>query len=137
MPLRWWKHGIHEFLEFNRRRLETEGGILEHMMATFFMDHNMLALLWETAASIQEPSPVVVKPKTQMSPQVLPHERRRREHEEYNKKRHSVQTSLKRTSAECLGDISCSGSIFLFWMHLTNIFQIGDQRRRRHQSDLG
>lgn len=40
---------------FNRHRLETEGGVLYHMMA----DYNMLALLWETAAPIQEPSPVV------------------------------------------------------------------------------
>ncbi|TVY64243.1 hypothetical protein LSUE1_G008935, partial [Lachnellula suecica] len=106
MPSRLWSHGIYKFLEFNRHRLETEGGILQHMMATFFMDCNMLALLWETAVPIQEPSPVVVKSNTQMSPQELPHERRQKEHMEYKKKRDTVPNKLKRTFAECLGDIS-------------------------------
>jgi hypothetical protein len=114
MPSRLWRHGIHEFLEFNRHRLETEGGILQHMMATFFMDYNMLALLWETAVPIQEPSPVVVKSNTQMSPQELPHERRRREHKEYKKKRDTVPNKLKRTFAECLGDISRYRSVLFF-----------------------
>ncbi|KAH8586733.1 hypothetical protein B0O99DRAFT_49164 [Bisporella sp. PMI_857] len=81
------------------------------MIATFFMDYNMSALLWQTAAPIQEPSPVVVKSATQMSPQELLLERRRKEHEEYKKERDSIPNKLKRTFAECLGDISRDGLV--------------------------
>jgi hypothetical protein len=59
---------------------------------------------------IQEPSPAVVKSTAQMDqPQELPHERRRREHEEYRKKRDADPAFVPNRGAFFMHDHRHSG----------------------------
>ncbi len=50
MPARFWRHGIHSFLEVLRHRLPES---LDHMLAFLYHAYQMLALLYETVPTFE------------------------------------------------------------------------------------
>ena len=51
MPARMWRHGIHEFLEILRRRLDNS---LEFMLNFICIAYSMMALLYETVPAFED-----------------------------------------------------------------------------------